>query len=83
MNDKLKADMRAATARNDTIVLSGKMHTSDAEREAVLKASAMLSLADMVDDRRLYAQAEPVRLLLTKRECDLIAYALRHTADSE
>ena len=72
--------------KNETIVLSGTMHTpdiSDAEREAVLKASAMLSLADMVDDRRLYAQAEPVSLLLTKMECDLIAYALRHTADSD
>lgn len=83
-NEKILADMRAATARNDTIVLSGKMHTSDAEREAVLQASAMLDLADSIEQRvsnTLFGTSAALRL--TSKEWQLIAYALRHTADSE
>lgn len=54
---------------------------SDAEREAVLKAGAMLSLADYVEARRLDAVGTTVRANFTLAEMDLIAHALRVAAD--
>ncbi len=56
---------------------------SDAEREAVKKANAMLTLADMVEIKRLDAVGPNARITFTLRELDLICYALRHTADSD
>ncbi len=56
---------------------------SDAEREAVLKANAMLTLADHVEIKRLDAVGTTARISFTLAEMDLICYALRHTADSD
>lgn len=80
MSDK-KGPMEDAVLR-----LSGKMatpHVSEAEREVVLKANAMLTLADHIDET-VYPQggSRPVGRL-TRNEWDLICYALRHTADSD
>ena len=71
--------------KNETIVLSGTMHTpdiSDAEREAVLKANAMLTLADHIDDQTLGINNRPA-CRLSPEEWQLITQALRHTADSD
>lgn len=56
---------------------------SEAERAVVLKANAMLTLADHIDNT-VYPQggSKPVGRL-TRAEWDLICYALRHTADSD
>lgn len=56
---------------------------NEAEREVVLKANAMLTLADHIDET-VYPQggSRPVGRL-TRNEWDLICYALRHTADSD
>lgn len=85
-NEEILKVMREAIQRNETIVLSGKMatpHISEAEREVVLKANAMLTLADHIDET-VYPQggSRPVGRL-TRAEWDLICYALRHTADSD
>lgn len=57
-------------------------NTTDAERQLVLKANAMLTLADSVEDRTL-AMGQFPTLQLSQNEWQLIAYALRHTADSD
>lgn len=97
MNEKVLADMRAATKRNETIVLSGKMHdpaiveqialqdladTSDAERDAVLKASAMIDLADSIESRIASTlRTGTAALRLSTSEWELITFALRTAAE--
>ncbi len=53
---------------------------SDAERQVVLRANAMLTLADFVEGERL---AGARSIALTRKEMDLIAYALRMAADND
>lgn len=55
---------------------------SEAERELVLKANAMCTLADDIENATLPAGKEPA-MRLTQAEWQLICYALRHTADSD
>lgn len=55
---------------------------SEAEREVVLKAAAMLTLADDIDTRAARQGPYPA-IRLTRSEWDLVCYALRHTADSD
>lgn len=70
---------------NETIVLSGTMHTpdiSDAEREAALKAGAMDSLADEIQEGIDYLRDAPTMVRrLTKQEWELIVFALRSAAE--
>lgn len=55
---------------------------SEEEKEAVLRAAAMLTLADDIDVRAGRQGPYPA-VRLTRAEWDLICYALRHTADSD
>lgn len=55
----------------------------DAERQAVLHANAMLTLADNIEERRLDAVGRTARITFTLSEMDLICHALRAAADAD
>lgn len=66
---------------DDSLEVEVELATDVATQDA-LRAMAMLTLADSVENATLCAGDKPA-MRLTQNEWQLIAYALRHTADSD